>query len=41
MYNERFHSEVIRLIEIAKTKESLNEDDIILKLLKYKIPICV
>ena len=35
MYNERFHSEVIRLIEIAKTKESLNEDDIILKLLKY------
>jgi len=35
MYNENFQPEINKLIEIAKTKGSLNEEEIILRLLKF------
>lgn len=35
MYNERFQPEILRLTEIAKNKGSLNEEEIVLRLLKY------
>ncbi|MBQ3047554.1 MAG: RNA polymerase sigma factor RpoD [Clostridia bacterium] len=35
MYNESFQPEINKLIEIAKTKGSLNEEEIILRLLKF------
>ena len=35
MYNEKFQPEITKLIEIAKNKGSLNEEEIILRLLKY------
>ena len=33
MYNEKFQPEITKLIEIAKNKGSLNEEEIILRLL--------
>ncbi len=35
MYNEKFTAEVNKLIETSRGKEAINEEDIILKLLKY------
>lgn len=35
MYNERFQPEINRLTEIAKIKGNLNEEEIVLRLLKY------
>ncbi|NCB48509.1 MAG: RNA polymerase sigma factor RpoD [Clostridia bacterium] len=35
MYNERFQPEINRLTEIAKSKGNLNEEEIVLRLLKY------
>ena len=35
MYNEKFQPEINRLVDIAKAKGSLNEEEIILRLLKY------
>ncbi len=35
MYNEKFQPEVNKLIEIAKQKKILNEEEIVLRLLKY------
>lgn len=35
MYNERFQPEINRLTEIAKIKGTLNEEEIVLRLLKY------
>ena len=35
MYNEKFQPEITKLIEIAKNKGSLNEEEIVLRLLKY------
>ena len=35
MYNENFQPEINKLIEIAKSKGSLNEEEIILRLLKF------
>ena len=35
MYNEKFQPEIAKLTEIAKSKGGLNEEEIILRLLKY------
>ena len=35
MFNERFTNEVAKLLETYKGKESINEEDVILKLFKY------
>ena len=35
MYNEKFQPEINKLVEIAKNKGSLNEEEIILRLLKF------
>ena len=35
MYNEKFQPEISKLLEIAKSKGSLNEEEIILRLLKF------
>lgn len=35
MYNEKFQPEIVKLTEIAKNKGALNEEEIILRLLKY------
>ena len=35
MYNEKFQPEINKLADIAKAKGSLNEEEIILRLLKY------
>ena len=35
MYNEKFQPEINKLVDIAKAKGSLNEEEIILRLLKY------
>ncbi len=35
MYNEKFQPEIVKLTEIAKNKGGLNEEEIILRLLKY------
>ena len=35
MFNERFVPEVNKILEVSKGKEFINEEDVVLKLLKY------